>query len=362
MFVGTVLANEEVINGLSERGSHPVFRRPLRQWMLRITKFADQLEAGLSELNWPEGTLASQKQWIGRSNGALVKFPIPALSDEHIEVFTTRPDTLMGVSYIVLAPEHPLVNRLVSINQKVQVDEYVFQASLKSDMERSQLAANKDKSGVFLGCSVLHPITGKPVPVWISDYVLGSYGTGAVMAVPAHDDRDYDFAEKYNLPIIKVIDAKSPTECQRAYSGEGLICNSGEFDGLSSIECAKKITTKLHSLGLGSNKIMFKLHDWIFSRQRYWGEPIPIYFPVEFNGSQTTDPDPRDPQCLHRICYESPIGVDESELPLALPDLEDFSPSNDPQGCLAKAVDWRYFKRDGRWYARETSTMPQVFN
>lgn len=365
--VGTVLANEEVINGLSERGDHPVVRRPLRQWMLRITAFASALERDLEGLQWPEGTMQAQRRWIGQSKGAIVRFPVtgPGLDEGHcLEAYTTRPDTLLGVTYLVVAPEHPLVGKI----SNAQVQDYVSRSAGRSDVAR---VSSKDKSGVSLGCHAQHPITGAMLPVWCADYVLGGYGTGAVMAVPAHDQRDYEFAGVYGLPVKRVVQPSidsTQAELSLPFTDVGIVCNSGEFDGLDSDACATAMINKLAVAGAGEAKEMYKLHDWVFSRQRYWGEAIPIYFPIEFHDNSgsiidglSMELDPKSPDCKYRICYETPMAVDESELPLQLPAMEDFSPRNDPQGCLAQAADWRFFKKDdGRWYARETSTMPQV--
>lgn len=359
--LGTVLANEEVINGLSERGNHPVVRRPLRQWVLQITKYAGALEDGLSQLAWPEGTLQAQKQWIGRSEGALIKFAIPGgNSSRNIEVFTTRPDTLMGVTYLVLAPEHPLLKELTHPEADDAVKRYVELSASKSDLDRMSVATKK-KTGVPLGTFVLHPLTGAEIPLWCADYVLGGYGTGAVMAVPAHDERDFEFAKEFSLPVKQVVQPTADTpDYTLPFLEQGVACNSGALlDGKPTAEVAKAVVNDLRASQRGEQRIMYKLRDWVFSRQRYWGEPIPIYFPIEFTPDDTIR-NPRDPASRHRICYESPIPVEDSELPLPLPALSDFSPSDDPQGCLAKAVEWRYFQRDGKWFARETNTMPQV--
>jgi leucyl-tRNA synthetase len=361
--LGTVLANEEVINGLSERGSHPVVRRPLRQWVLQITKYAGVLEEGLSQLKWPEGTLQAQRQWIGRSEGALIKFGIPGgNASTNIEVFTTRPDTLLGVTYLVLAPEHPLLSVLTHPDAASAVQRYVEQSASKSDLDRLNVA-NKKKTGVPLGTAVIHPLTGAEVPLWCADYVLGGYGTGAVMAVPAHDERDFEFAKEFNLPIKQVVEPTADTlDYTLPFLGQGIACNCGpHLDGKSSAEVSKALIAELIASQKGEHRVMYKLRDWVFSRQRFWGEPIPIYFPVEFPPDDSLR-NPRDPASRHRICYESPIPVDDADLPLQLPVMEDFSPSDDPQGCLAKAAEWRYFQRDGKWFARETNTMPQVGN
>ncbi|GMH90258.1 hypothetical protein TL16_g11712 [Triparma laevis f. inornata] len=348
--LGTVLANEEVINGLSERGDHPVKRLPLRQWVLEITKYADRLEEGLEGLDWPAGTMTSQKQWIGKSSGCEIVFSTPD-SLPPISVFTTRCDTLMGVTYVSLAPEHPLVSDLTAAYQQKEVEAYVAETSSRSDMDRT---SNKEKTGVFTGSYCVHPLTGESVPIWVADYVLGSYGSGAVMAVPAHDERDYEFAQKFNLEIKPVVDSSSGSELP--FTGTGVNVNSGEFDGLKTGKAKKAVMKKLETLNMGGEKIQYKLRDWLFSRQRYWGEPIPIYFPIKFDD----EADSSDPKtCKHTIDYDTPIAVEESELPLELPPMEDFHPGDDPAGCLARAEDWRYFQKDGKWFARETNTMPQ---
>lgn len=353
--LGTVLANEEVINGLSERGDHPVVRQPLRQWVLEITKYADKLEKDLDTLDWPEGTLTAQKQWIGRSTGASIIFKVDGEGGHKIDAFTTRPDTLLGVTYVVLAPEHPLVSILTKDKYSESVSTYLASTASKSDMERTSTGKDRGKTGVPLGSFVQHPLTGEKLPIYIADYVLAGYGSGAVMAVPAHDERDFEFASKFDLPIKAVI--KSSTDKDNddlPMVVPGTIFNSGEFNGLTTVEGKAAIVKKLKSVGLGEEKVTYKLRDWIFSRQRYWGEPIPIYFPVEL---ETEGGDPKkDP---HKILYEIPIAVADEELPLRLPELDNFEPGDDPQGCLARATDWRYFQKDGKWYARETNTMPQ---
>jgi leucyl-tRNA synthetase len=358
--LGTVLANEEVINGLSERGNFPVERLPLRQWVLKITDYADRLEAGLEGLNWPSGTMTAQQQWIGKSEGCSIDFDIDGVENQKVSVFTTRADTLMGVTYVTLAPEHPLVSSITTAEQKEQVDAYVTETSSRSDLDRT---ASKEKTGVFTGGYAIHPLTGNKVPIWVGDYVLGSYGTGAVMAVPAHDQRDFEFASKYGLQVVSVI---KPTEGdtintdEEAFTAEGVTFNSGEFDGLTTAEAKKAIATKLSEIQKGGTKITYKLRDWVFSRQRYWGEPIPIYFPVDFpEGVDPSTADPKLDDCEHTIRYDSPIPVDEADLPLKLPLMIDFRPGTDPAGCLARAKEWRYFQKDGIWFARETNTMPQ---
>jgi leucyl-tRNA synthetase len=351
--LGTVLANEEVINGRSERGNHPVLRVPLRQWLMRITAYADRLVDDLALLDWPKGTLTMQREWVGRSEGARIVFGIDGRSDT-FEVFTTRPDTLMGCTYCVLAPEHPLVAQLTTAENKAAVDAYVAATARKSDRDRMEV---KKKTGVPTGSMAIHPISGAKVPIWIGDYVIGTYGTGAVMAVPGHDERDFAFAKAFDLPIIEVVspDGALHDQLDAAFVDDGVAVRSGELDGLKTADCKKAIVNKLESLGRGSAKVTYKLRDWVFSRQRYWGEPIPIYFPIDLEDTQG---DPRKGDKF-TIRYDQPIAVEESELPLRLPDLADFRPGDDPAGPLARAVDWRFFQKDGKWYARETNTMPQ---
>ncbi len=363
--LGTVLANEEIINGKSERGDHPVQRIPLRQWVLKITEYASELEQDLKGLEWPEGTMTAQKLWIGRSEGARVVFPLTQAQagKGEVEVFTTRPDTLMGVTYVVLAPEHPLVDQVVTEGQRAAVAAYVKEAAGKSDLDRTATGKDKGKTGVDTGATVTHPISGEEVPVWVADYVLWGYGTGAVMAVPAHDERDHAFAKIFGLPITQVVappkGMEAPSIDEEAYGGEGTAVNSGALlDGLPTAEAKVAIVQALEKKGKGAAVTNYRLRDWVFSRQRYWGEPIPIYFPVEMADHATGDPRKDDP---HTIRFDQPMPVPESELPLKLPEMDNFAPGNDPQGCLARAKDWRYFKKpeDGKWYARETNTMPQ---
>lgn len=357
--IGTVLANEEVINGLSERGNHPVIRQPLRQWVLKITQYADKLEDGLKDMQWPEGTLSAQKQWIGRSVGASIKFKVQD-RDDTIEVFTTRPDTIMGVTYVVLAPESPLVEKLTTPEQLTAIANYRSEVAGKSDMERTSTGKDRGKTGVWTGSFALHPITAEAVPIWIADYVLAGYGTGAVMAVPAHDERDYAFAGVFGLPIKRVVASSSADDGgnELPMCEPGVVVNSGRFDGLTSEEAKNVVIQSLTSLDAGGEKVTYKLRDWVFSRQRYWGEPIPIYFPIEMLTPDGTGNPSQG--AAHRIKYDQPIAVDDSELPLKLPPMTNFQPGDDPLGCLARAIDWRYFEKDGRWFARETNTMPQV--
>jgi leucyl-tRNA synthetase len=359
--LGTVLANEEVIDGKSERGGHPVERVPLRQWMLKITAYADRLDADLATLDWPATTVKQQHHWIGRSEGTEIDFDVTGAGagpGASIRVFTTRADTLPGVTYLVLAPEHPLVDALVSPAERASVRAYVDAAKSKSDFDRTEA---KTKTGVPLGATARNPINGQDVPIWIGDYVIATYGTGAVMAVPAHDERDHEFARAHGLPIVEVIvpaEGAPGVDVQRAaFTDDGVVrydrVNVDVPDGTSSAEARVRITAWLASLAKGCAKVTYRLRDWVFSRQRYWGEPIPIYFPV------TCAVDPRAPGADFTIHYDMPIAVSADELPLKLPDLDDFRPGDDPAGPLARAVDWRFFEREGRWFARETNTMPQ---
>jgi len=351
--LGTVLANEEVIDGKSERGGHPVIRQPLRQWLLRITEYADRLAADLEGLDWPE-TKQKQWNWIGRSEGVEIEFPVVG-TDAVLTVFTTRPDTLYGATYMVVAPEHLLLRQITTPDNQAAVEAYARAASSKSDMDRTALS--KEKTGVATGGFARHPLTGAKIPIWVGDYVLGAYGTGAVMAVPAHDERDFEFARKYGLPVVEVVspDGDLHDRLDAAFVDDGVAVRSGPFDGLRTPEMKQRITDHLEQRGLGRRKVNYKLRDWVFSRQRYWGEPFPIYFPVEL---EDPNADPRK-GAAHVIRYDQPIAVDESELPVRLPDLSDFRPGNDPRGPLARAVDWVFFRKDGTWFARETNTMPQ---
>ena len=327
--LGTVLANEEVVDGKSEVGGFPVVRRPMRQWMLRITAFAERLLDGLDELDWPEGIKLLQRNWIGRSQGAEIDFKIENV-DQQIRVFTTRPDTVYGGTFLVLAPEHSLVDLIVTEEQWPAVREYRERAARKSELERADLS--KEKTGVFTGAYAINPATNEKIPIWIADYVLLGYGTGAIGGVPAHDERDLEFAKKFDLPIVVVV---QPTGDEPAlgFTGEGIAINSPIINGLTSAEAKKKITAWLEERGLGKRAINYKLRDWLFSRQRYWGEPFPI---VWENGK-------------HRA-------LPEKELPLVPPPLDDYKPTGTGEPPLAKAKEWiRYSDKA----MRETNTMPQ---
>ena len=345
--LGTVLANEEVVDGKSEVGGFPVERRPMRQWMLRITAFAERLIDGLEGLDWPDSIKLLQKNWIGRSEGAMVEFgmrnaecgmvsaddsPQSAFRNPHsIKVFTTRPDTLFGATYMVLSPEHPLVPQITTPEQRAAVEEYQKKVSSKSDLERTDLA--KEKSGVFTGSFAINPVNSEAIPVWIADYVLMGYGTGAIMAVPAHDERDFEFATQFGLPVREVVREEPPTADTPCFSGDGIAVNSGFLDGMPTAEAKRAMASWLVERGLGHATINYKLRDWLFSRQRYWGEPFPI---VWENGR-------------HRA-------LNETELPVIQPEMDDFKPTGTPEPPLSKALEWvRYSEKA----VRETNTMPQ---
>lgn len=328
--LGTVLANDEVINGKSERGGFPVVRKNMKQWVLDIPKYAEQLLEGLDELDWPESTKEIQRNWIGKSTGAEVIFKISG-SNNTFTVFTTRPDTLFGATYCVLAPEHELIQSITTQAQKEQIDEYIKLAATKSDLERTEL--NKDKTGVFTGSYAINPVNGKQIPIWISDYVLSTYGTGAIMAVPAHDQRDYEFATKFGLDIIPVLEGGDVTK--EAFEGDGIHINSDFLDGLNKEDAINKIINWLEEKHIGTKKVNYKLREWIFARQRYWGEPIPI---VHFD--------------------DDIIVLNDEDLPLVLPELEDYSPSKTGASPLDRASDWVNITIDNKHGKRETSTMP----
>lgn len=332
--LGTVLANEEVIDGKSERGGFPVVRIPMKQWVLKITAYGDKLLAGLDDLDWPSSTIQMQRNWIGKSQGVEVDFKIEN-TDKKFSVFTTRVDTLYGCTYVVLAPEHPLVKEITTEDQKESVENYINECQRKSDLERTSL--NKEKTGVFTGSYAINPVNGKKVPVYIGDYVLGSYGSGAVMAVPAHDERDYAFALKHNLPIIEVV--KGGDISKAAFTEDGVHINSGVADGLMIKEAKEAIVNLLVEKGAGRIKVNYKLRDWIFSRQRYWGEPIPVVHEDD------------DEYKIHALDFK--------DLPLVLPELDDYTPAGDGKPPLSKAKEWLNVDWNGIPCHRETNTMPQ---
>ena len=349
--LGTVLANEEVMatddGPRSERGNHPVERRSLRQWVLKITDFAEELLAGLDELDWPEPIKTMQRNWIGKSEGARILFKVLDIGIKldysmYIEVFTTRPDTLFGATFVVLAPEHPYIERIVPAERKDDVAAYIAQVKNKSDLERTDLA--KEKSGIFSGAYARHPITGAHIPIWIGEYVLISYGEGAIMSVPAHDERDYEFAVRHQLPIVSVYEVENADGEREVpplpYTGEGWTINSGTFDEQRNAECAHNIIDWLEEKGYGEAAVTYKLRDWIFSRQRYWGEPIPISFRDDGKA----------------------VPLDEAELPLLLPEVSSYQPSGDGKSPLSRMDEWMTY-RDARHgdglLHRESNTMPQ---
>ncbi len=377
--LGTVLANEEVVGGVSERGGHPVVRIPLRQWMLRITAYADRLERDLDLLDWPENIKTLQRNWIGRSTGAEVDFFIgsepwpdgkPPAEAYHawlaeraktgyprkpgpdvLRIYTTRPDTLFGATYMVVAPEHPLLDRLTQPQFSAQVKAYREQAARKSDLDRTDLA--KEKTGVFTGSYAINPVNGEAIPIWVADYVLATYGTGAIMAVPAHDTRDFEFAQKFGLPIVPVVDPGYAPEVDRqavlegreCFTGDGIAIASGKFTGLTTAEFKKAVTEDLSRRGIGRFAVNYRLRDWVFSRQHFWGEPFPILHELDENGNPTGLVRPLDP----------------GDLPLDLPPKMEFDAHHDkPEPPLEKAPsEWLYVTINGKKYKRETNTMPQ---
>ena len=330
--LGTVLSNDEVIDGKSERGGFPVVRKNMKQWVLDIPKYAETLLEGLEKLDWPESTKEIQRNWIGKSTGAEVIFGIDGFEDLSFTVFTTRPDTLFGATYCVLSPENALVSKITTPEYKEEIDKYIAFAASKSDLERTEL--NKEKTGVFTGSYAINPVNKKRIPIWISDYVLASYGTGAIMAVPAHDERDYAFAKKFNLKIIPVLDGGDVAN--EAFTGDGPHINSDFLNGLNKQDAMTKIISWLEENNIGKSKVNYKIREWIFARQRYWGEPIPVEF-----------------------VDDKVIALDDSDLPLTLPELEDYSPSKSGASPLDRATDWvNTTTKDGKPAKRETSTMP----
>ena len=328
--LGTVLANDEVIDGKSERGGFPVIRKNMKQWIIDIPKYAERLLDGLNEIDWPESTKEIQRNWIGKSIGAEVKFKV-ADTDEEFTVFTTRCDTLFGATYCVLSPEHPLIEKITTAEQREAVESYKAECAKKSDLERTEL--NKDKTGVFTGSYAINPVNNVKIPIWISDYVLVTYGTGAIMAVPAHDERDYAFAKKFGLEIIQVLEGGDISK--EAYVGDGLHINSGFLDGMNKQDSIDKMISWLEERNLGTKKINYKLREWIFARQRYWGEPMPVVHMED----------------------DSIVCLKDEELPLVLPDLTDYK-AHDGNAPLANAVDWVNVSIDGKKGKRDTNTMP----
>ncbi|MFC6201473.1 leucine--tRNA ligase [Lactiplantibacillus nangangensis] len=335
MMGGTVVSNEEVVDGKTERGGYDVYRVPMKQWSLKITAYADRLIDDLDDIDWPENIKEQQRNWIGRSIGASIRFKVAGQEDKSIEVFSTRPDTLYGATYMVLAPEHDLVEALTTPEQADAIKAYKAKIASKSDLERTDL--NKDKTGVFTGSYGIDPVNGEKLPIWIADYVLASYGTGAIMAVPAHDDRDYEFAKKFDLPIKPVIAGENDYD-EQAYTGDGEHINSGLVDGLQKQPAIDKMIDWLVEHDCGEKKVNYRLRDWIFSRQRYWGEPIPV---IHWEDGETTL-------------------VPEDELPLRLPATKNLEPSGTGESPLANIDDWvNVVDKNGRKGKRETNTMPQ---
>ena len=328
----TVLANEEVVDGKSERGGHPVYRLPMKQWMLKITDYAEKLLQGLDKLDWPESTKELQRNWIGKSVGLQLHFKLDG-GTKTFEIFTTRPDTLWGVSYMALAPEHPLVNEITTAAQKDAIKAYQLESSQKSEIARQD--ASKEKTGCFTGAYAINPVNNEKVPVWISDYVMMSYGTGAVMAVPAHDERDHEFATKFNLPITTVVQGGKEGEC---FAGDGVAVNSGFINGLKTADATLKVLEWAEKEKLGQKTIKYKLRDWLFSRQRYWGEPFPL---VKDKSGKV-------------------IALKDNELPVTLPDVQSYEPTGTGESPLAGITSWREVKdpKTGEVYIRETDTMP----
>ena len=329
--LGTVLANDEIIDGKSERGGYPVVRKNMKQWVIDIPSYAEKLLEGLNEIDWPESTKEIQRNWIGKSTGAHVEFKVEGFDDK-FTVFTTRPDTLFGATYCVLAPEHELVSKITTASQKDEVRAYKTKCASKSDLERTEL--NKEKTGVFTGAYAINPVNHKKIPIWIADYVLATYGTGAIMAVPAHDQRDYEFASKFNIEIIPVLEGGDVT--QEAFTEDGVHINSDFLNGLNKEEAIETMIEWLTQHHCGNRKVNYRLREWIFARQRYWGEPIPI---INFEDG-------------------SSVALSDEELPLILPPLEDYSPSKTGASPLEKATEWVNVEIDGKKGKRETSTMP----
>ena len=332
--LGTVLANEEVIDGKSERGGHPVIKKPMRQWVLKITEYAERLLADLDELEWPESLKEMQRNWIGKSYGANIDFQVVGC-DSSFRVFTTRPDTLFGATFCVLAPEHPLVAQITQPSRKDQVEEYVESTLHKTDRERTVVV--EEKTGVDTGARAVNPANGEEIPIFIADYVLMSYGYGAIMAVPGHDERDHEFARRYDLPIRRVLTGGEEEDIYKAaHHGDGTLVNSGFLNALARDEAIREMIGWLEREGRGEGAVNYKIRDWLFSRQRYWGEPFPLAHDEQGN-----------------------VIALEEDLPVVLPELDDYQPSGSGEPPLSRAQDWLYFERDGVRYRRETNTMPQ---
>ncbi len=330
----TVLANEEVVDGKSERGGHPVIRMPMKQWMLKITDYAERLSQDLETIDWPERTKEGQKNWIGKSEGAEVDFKMEKLN-ETLRVFTTRPDTLFGVTFMVVAPEHPLLRQMTTPEQKVAIDAYIEQSSRKSEVDRK---AAQEKTGVFTGSYAINPLSQEKIPIWTADYVLLDYGTGAIMAVPGHDQRDFEFAKKFKLPIKQVLESENAEDnkLEKAFEGEGVLINSGFLNGLKKTEAVQKALSYVEEKRIGKRQIQYKLRDWLFSRQRYWGEPFPIL----------------------RFPDGSIQSVPKNELPVLLPEVADYEPSESNESPLAKVKSWVEYDGPSGKARRETDTMP----
>ena len=331
--LGTVLANEEVIDGKSERGGHPVIKKPMRQWVLKITEYAERLLADLDELEWPESLKEMQSNWIGKRYGANIDFRVVGY-DSSFRVFTTRPDTLFGATFCVLAPEHPLMAQITQPSRKDQVEKYVESTLHKTDRERTVVA--EGKTGVDTGARAVNPANGEEIPIFIADYVLMSYGYGAIMAVPGHDERDHEFARRYDLPIRRVVTGGEEDICKAAHHGDGTLINSGFLNALDRDEAIREMIGWLEREGRGEGAVNYKIRDWLFSRQRYWGEPFPLAHDEQGN-----------------------VIALEDDLPVVLPELDDYQPSESGEPPLSRAQDWLYFERDGVRYRRETNTMPQ---
>jgi leucyl-tRNA synthetase len=331
--LGTVLANEEVIDGKSEVGGFPVVKKPMRQWILKITAYADKLLEDLDALDWPESLKEMQRNWIGKSVGAEIEFAVDG-HDETIKIFTTRPDTLHGATFFVLAPEHPAVAKITTKAQQKAVSDYVEHATNKAERERM---TSTEKTGVFTGAYAINPVNNEKIPVYIADYVLISYGHGAIMAVPGHDERDHEFAKKFGIKIVRVLEGGEKPIEEAAHAGDGTIMNSGFLNGMQKAQGIEVMLQYLEKIGIGKRTITYKLRDWLFSRQRYWGEPIPIA--LDKDGTE--------------------IAITEAELPLVLPDLDDYKPTKTGESPLGKATDWLKYERDGKSWRRETNTMPQ---